>query len=186
MFDWEQEYLRMKSEPSDLNEHLETLYNLAIDCGPGSNLCEFGVGFGKSTKAFIFALTKTLGALHSYDIKLHDGIQELFDNANNDGLAAVFHLQNTLEIDLPPIDISLLLIDSHHTYAQVKVELEKHSDRVKKYIAFHDTQLYGISGQDHGSVGIMPAINEWMDTHPQWRIKQEYYNNNGMLVVERV
>lgn len=178
---WKQVYEEYCSTPSDLNEHLSTLYNLALDC---VSITEFGVGFGKSTRAFLYALTTTLGTLNSYDILVHDGVQELFLDANVDGLAAIFHVASTLDVNINETD--LLLIDSHHTYAQVKGELNKHSDRVKKYIAFHDTTLYGISGQDHGSVGIMPAINEWMDTHPQWRIKQEYYNNNGMLVVERV
>lgn len=179
--DWQQVYTEYCLEPSDLNEHLPTLYNLALEC---VSITEFGVGFGKSTRAFLYALTTTMGTLNSYDIMLHDGVQDLFDEANKEGLAALFHLQSTLDCDINETD--LLLVDSHHTYAQVKGELEKHSDRVKKFIVFHDTQLYGISGQDHGSVGIMPAINEWMDSHPQWRIKQEYYNNNGLLVVERI
>ncbi len=179
--DWKQIYDEYCANPSDLNEHLPTLYNLALEC---NSIVEFGVGFGKSTRAFIYALTTTLGTLNSYDIKLHDGVEELFQQAKEDGLAALFHLQSTLECDINETD--LLLVDSHHVYSQVKGELDRHSDKIKKYIAFHDTQLYGISGQDHASVGIMPAINEWMDAHPQWKIKQEYYNNNGLLVVERI
>lgn len=178
---YELEYNNYYHTPSDLHEHMPILYGLALE---SIHIVEFGVGFGKSTRAFLYALTQTLGTLNSYDIILHDGVQELFDEANKDGLAAIFHLQSTLECVIGD-KVDLLFIDSHHTFAQVKGELNLHGDKIKKYIVFHDTQLYGISGQDHGSVGIMPAINEWMDNHPQWKIKQEYYNNNGLLVLER-
>jgi hypothetical protein len=178
---YQEEYEKFHNTPSDLNEHMPVLHNLALEC---NSIVEFGVGYGKSTRAFMYALTETLGTLNSYDIILHDGVEEMFDNANRDGLSALYHSQSTLECDIKETD--LLFVDSHHTYTQVKGELERHGDKIKKFIAFHDTQLYGISGQDPGTVGIMPAINEWMDSHPQWKIKQEYYNNNGLLVVERI
>ncbi|HMH11306.1 MAG TPA: class I SAM-dependent methyltransferase, partial [Candidatus Nitrosopolaris rasttigaisensis] len=115
--DWKTEYEKFCAEPSDLNEHLPTLYLLALDC---VSVVEFGVGFGKSTRAFLYALTTNLGTLNSYDILLHDGVQELFEEANKDGLAALFHLQSTLECDINETD--LLFVDSHHTHQQVKGE----------------------------------------------------------------
>jgi cephalosporin hydroxylase len=180
MMNFYDEYLRMKTEPSDLNEHIETLNGLALEC---DNIVELGVGFGKSTRAFIYALETTLGTLNSYDILLHDGVQELFDEANKEGIAALFHLQSSLECDISNVD--MLFIDSHHTYQQVKAELDRHSDKVKKYIVFHDTTLFGLSGQDPGSIGLWPAINAWLDSSPQWKVKQEYINNNGLLICER-
>lgn len=178
--DFKSTYETCKNTPSDINEHLELLYSLGKQV---QNITEFGVGFGRSTKAFIAAIAETGGTLHSYEIKVLEGVSELFAAAQEAGLNAHFCEESTLEAEIAETD--LLLIDSHHTFDQVWNELQKHSDKVKKFIVFHDTELYGISGQDQGSIGIWPAIYQWMESHGEWQIKEQRYNNNGLLVLEK-
>lgn len=174
------EYINYCNTPSDINEHLPVLFDLGCKV---ESIVEFGVGYGRSTRAFLAAIEKTKGSLDSFEMKLLIGVQELFDAAKTQGLNAELHLGNLLECELPPMD--LLLVDSHHTYGQVNAELTKFGGLVQKYILFHDTELYGLSGQDPGSVGIWPAINEFLDAHPEWKIIEQRYNNNGLLVVEK-
>ena len=175
-----EEYLEYCQLPSDINEHLSLLYKLAAEV---RHTTEFGVGYGRSTRAFIAALHLTGGTHHSYEIKVLSGVEDLFKRAWDAKLDATLHIQSTLEANIEETD--MLLVDSHHVYSQVKGELERSGDKVRKYICFHDTVTFGLSGQDSGSVGILPAINGWMDNHPEWKFKEQRDNNNGFWVLER-
>lgn len=175
------EYSQFCEIPSDINEHLPVLYQLALRC---HHITEFGVGFGRSTRAFIASLLETNGVLHSFEVKQHEGVPQLFARAEKANLQAYYHLKSTLTIDIEPTE--LLLIDSHHTYTQTHSELQLHSDKVSKYIVFHDTVTFGDVGQDQGSLGIRPAIDDWLELHPEWKIKEELFNNNGLMIVERM
>lgn len=175
-----EEYVNYCNTPSDINEHLPVLFELGCRV---ESIVEFGVGYGRSTRAFLAAIERTKGNLNSFEMKLLPGVQELFDAATQQGLDATLHLGNLLEVEHGPMD--LLLVDSHHTYDQVNQELSRFGGFAQKYIIFHDTELYGLSGQDTGSVGIWPAINEFLDAHPEWQIIEQRYNNNGLLVVEK-
>lgn len=171
-------YMRETKLDTDINEHLDLLYNLGRQV---QHITEFGVGHGRSTRAFMAAIAETKGSLRSYEIKLLDGVEDCFKQSQEANVDAILHLQNILEADIE--ETELLLIDSHHTYNQVKQELDRHSHKVSKYLLFHDIVKYGLSGQDSGSVGIWPAINEFLDANPSWKIQAQYDNNNGMLVL---
>lgn len=189
MRDFIQEAITWAHRPSDFNEHMSTVMALHYavlqfqDKAP--DVIEFGTGYGQSTRAFLSAMQMHGGGtLRSYDIIVHDGVPELFADAQEAGLDAEYLIQSTLEAQIEPCDI--LLVDSHHTYQQVSGELRDDVvDKVSTYIVFHDITLYGLSGQDPGSVGIWPAINEFLERKPEWKIKDQYENNNGLLVCVR-
>jgi hypothetical protein len=66
------------------------------------------------------------------------------------------------------------------------VEL-KQATQVKKYIGFHDTYSQGAESLDiPGRLGINYAINEFLENNDEWRIKEKFLNNNGLLIIERV
>mgnify|MGYP005810498463 CR=1 FL=1 len=179
-----EEYINWSNRPSDFNEHMPTLYNL-METTKNKRSVEFGVGFGQSTRAFLAALEKIGGTLRSYDIVPHEGILELFADAQEAGIDAKFIQESTLDCTIEETDI--LLVDSHHTYEQVKGELrDEVTSKVTSYIIFHDTELFGDHGQDPGSRGILPAINEFLETHPEWAVKEKYTNNNGLWILWRV
>ena len=56
------EYTERKNNATDINEHLETLYNYGIKC---DHITEFGSRFGDSTVALIHSKPK---AMISYDL----------------------------------------------------------------------------------------------------------------------
>ena len=55
-------------------------------------------------------------------------------------------------------------------YDQLLAELTIHAPKVKKYIAFHDTQTYGTRSEEFmgriGSNGLLPAIIHYLIENP--------------------
>lgn len=169
---------RSRSIAGDINEHMLRLAQLARQC---EHVTEFGVRTGMSTYSFLHGLSSKPNAkLRSYD--LHDffnvyGIQSQLK------IDWTFHQGSTL--DAPTIEpTDLLFVDTLHTYAQVKGELEKHGNRARKYIVFHDTVAFGIVGEDNGT-GINLAIQEFLRDNAHWQIVEHYENCNGLTVLAR-
>ena len=161
--------------PSDINEHLPYLYDLAKQC---DSVIELGVRDGKSTTAFLLAGSK----LRSYDLEIDLNVADLFDEASSLGQDVQYIQGNTWEISIEPCD--LLFIDTLHTYTQLKKELQLHGNYADKYIVFHDIQSYGAIGED-GKPGLMGAILEFIRDNTWWTIKDVFTNNNGLLVLTR-
>jgi len=34
--------------------------------------------------------------------------------------------------------------------------------------------------------GLWPAVEEFINEHPEWKIKERFTNNNGLTILERV
>ena len=128
-----------------------------------------------------------------YDVKLDTyDIEDCPDNFLKEAKAAgrdvTFHKKDTLKVEIPETD--MLFIDSLHTYEQVKSELELHASKAKRYIVFHDTILFSERGQDtvdeEHTKGILPAIEEFLESHPEWNIVYNSKEGNGMIVVKKL
>ena len=165
--------------PSDINEHLPMLSFLARQC---DHVTEFGVRTGASTLAFLHGLHgKHDARLRSYDINDDFGVYKMLSRHTDADW--VFATRSTLEI--PKIEATdLLFIDTLHTYDQVRLELAYHGDQARRWIAFHDTETFGLIGDDKGE-GIDAAITEWLCSRPEWRIVYHAHRNNGLTVIER-
>jgi len=159
---------------SDINEHLPVLRDLASEC---ETVVEMGVRYCVSTWAFIEGMKG--GNLISIDIKhpsKYGGDLKAVEKAcHNKKINFMFYEASTLEIEIPEVD--MLFIDTDHTYEQLKGELARHGNKVKKYLVFHDT----VSCETE----LMPAIEEFMKANKKWKIKEHYKFNNGVLVLER-
>ena len=170
------QYVAAASTPSDINEHLPTLFNLANEC---EHVTEFGVRWGSSTSAFLASKAWVV----SYDIDQHPYALHLFGLAREEEKQAKFIKADTLTLDVIA-GTDLLFIDTLHTYAQLRHELFTFHNSVLKYIALHDTVTFGQTGED-GGPGLILAVWEFLTTFPEWRIKAHYSNNNGLTVLER-
>lgn len=116
-------------------------------------ITEFGVNQVCSTWAFLMSKPKRLVSI---DIDLHkratkkvpefNNINRWLLNAQDLAKKSKIDFQaieaNTIEIDIEPTD--LLFIDSKHTEEHLSLELERHKDKVRKYIIFHDTTMFPI------------------------------------------
>jgi hypothetical protein len=92
---------------------------------------------------------------------------------------------NGYSFDFDMIDeADLLFVDSAHTYETVSKELSLHAHKIKKYIIFHDTVSFGITGDDGGE-GILKAIHEFLEANLEWKIIHQVDYNNGLMVIER-
>lgn len=189
----EQRFNHHKNNPSDINEHLQTLFEYAKRCDV---VTEMGVRWVSSTWAFLLAQPKKL---ISYDIVRHDALNEVEEFAKGAKINFTFHEQDVLKVNIEKTD--MLFIDTLHTYAQLIQELNKHSKQVKKWIIMHDTTTFGEVDEniyEHASSlamnfmqtkqGLMNAIVDFLDTEEgkNWTLAERYVNNNGLTVLKRV
>lgn len=174
--DFEKEYQDACARDTDIHEHLPVLSELTSQC---THVTELGVGWAQSTRAFLRHDIE----LHSYEFMPQPGICEFFEEAKNAGRNVTLHIDDTRKVDIAETD--LLFVDSLHIYEQVQKELELHASKARKYIGFHDTTTYADNGE-FGGKGIWPAIQEFIDSHPEWQLVERRTNNNGLTILKRV
>jgi len=173
---FEEEYQEACIRQTDMNEHLPWISELTSEC---SHATELGIGYAQSTRGFLRQDIE----MHSYDIHIYPETQAYFDAAKAGGRNVTLHVEDTRTATIAPTDI--MLVDSYHSYEQVRIELALHSSKVKKYIMFHDTTLYGDVGQG-GEKGVWPAVEEFLSEHPEWQLVERRTNCNGMTLIKRV
>ncbi len=181
-------YENCKITGEDIHEHLDTLLEYAKK---SESIVELGVRKIISSIPFALGLPKKLTSVDIYmpSYFLHDNeqtldyLRKLCKDLNID---FQFILGNDLEIELEPVDF--LFIDTNHTYDQLTKELKLHSNKVKKWIALHDTTAYAdyltVDGRLEG--GLKFAINEFLQANSEWKIEAEYTNNNGLTILSRI
>lgn len=175
--DFEAEYQSACSRGTDIHEHLPTLSRLTSEC---SHVIEMGICTGQSTRAFLRHDVEYIG----YDIHLQPGITDYFEDALKSGRRVRYHVADTKTFTIQETD--LLFIDTAHNYDQLKEELRLHAHMVKKYIVFHDTTTFEHRDENGAGPGLWPAIQEFLDAHSEWGIKERYTNNNGLTVLRRI
>lgn len=132
----ESEYRRLCDTPSDINEHLPTLYRLTVN-HQARHVVELGTRTGVSTVAFLWGLQATGGRLTSIDV---DGRPDIGDHDH-----WTFIQGNDLDPEvfgqLAPAE--LVFIDTSHVYEQTLSELHLYRWLVKPggSIVCHDTEL---------------------------------------------
>lgn len=174
--DFEKEYQDACARDTDIHEHLPVLSELTSQC---THVTELGVGWAQSTRAFLRHDIE----LHSYEFMPQPGIREFFEEAKNAGRNVTLHVDDTRKVEIAETD--LLFVDSLHIYEQVQKELELHAGKARKYIGFHDTTTYADNGE-FGGKGIWPAIQEFIDSHPEWQLVERRTNNNGLTILKRL
>ncbi len=170
---------------SDICEHMPLLRELASQC---EHVTEMGVrGANGSTIAFLAAQP---AVLVSWDIDpraiANLRVESLIHNTGRTSFQP--RTGDTLQVVTEPTD--MLFIDTKHTCAQLVAELRRHADpvenKVRKYLAFHDTNTYGSVGDDGLSPGLRAAIRWFQRDHafPLWQLIEDRQNNNGLVVLQ--
>jgi cephalosporin hydroxylase len=145
-----QEYVVRCAGPSDIHEHLPTLFEAVLTC-PSRNpyIVECGVRSGNSTAALLYGLVvRQGGTLLSVDPAVPDVPDHWFANpywtyVRGDDCDPLV----TADIE-PGIDI--LFIDTSHTYEHTLRELQVYWPRVRPggVAFFHDTETEGCGVSD--------------------------------------
>lgn len=162
----------------DISEHLPVLREYSKEC---SHITELGTRYVVSTYAFMAGKP---AKLLTYDLYPHPNIWKADHIAKENNIEFGFMERDTTKVEIEPTD--LLFIDTLHDYNQIKTELSLHAGKARKYIICHDTVSYGYRNEDGTKGGLMPAINEFLATNPQWRLREHRTNCNGLLVMERI
>ena len=143
-----------------------------------------GVRYVVSTYALMMGKPKRL---ISYDILPVENFgidrNDLKKLAEDNNVSFDFIVADTTKIEIEETD--LLFIDTWHVYQQLIVELNKHGNKVKKYIIMHDTTIFGDVGEGNEGEGLMKAINEFIEMNPSWYIHEKFENNNGLTILKR-
>jgi hypothetical protein len=196
-------YTNACNSPSDIFEHLPTLYELTTQC---EEVAEMGVRGVVSTWAFLNGLSNNNSSkkiLHCVDIEPIPNASLICHIAQSAEITMKVYEEDSAKVILPPVD--LLFIDTFHVYAHLKRELAHHHANVRKYIVMHDTVADAFHGEvvrcnlnvfelwqktgysvEEMTKGLAQAIQEFLAAHPEWKIKSHYSNNNGLTVLERV
>jgi hypothetical protein len=120
-------------------------------------------------------------------------------------LNVTFHFTkgDDTKVELPEAD--LYFIDTWHVYAHLKAELAIFSSKAHKYMILHDTEIDGIKGEairynqdlialsaktgypvDDIGRGLLPAIDEFLVNHSEWKRTKVFTHNNGLTILARV
>jgi hypothetical protein len=196
-------YNNLSRFPSDINEHLPTLYKYATEC---ETILETGVRGCVSSWALVYGLLNNNSVNKA--IILNDispcNIDELLARTKDLPIIVQYKWVNNLELEIP-YNVDLTFIDTWHVYGQLKRELEKFSKITMKYIIMHDTTVdewegesirerFDIDAQVKFSGfprheitrGLWPAISEFLSAHPEWVLHQRFTNNNGLTILKRI
>lgn len=192
IIDLETQVNLLYNTPSDINEHFPAIIEYGGQC---EHITEMGVRGIVSTWGWLATNPKKLVA---YDIQdpstWGSSLQDVRDTAQSIGTEFEFHLANVLEIEIEETD--LLFLDTWHAYKQLKAELDLHASKVRKYICFHDTtsyaeydetsyEVWGENWKAEG-IGIWRAIEEFLESHPEWVLEKRFTNNNGFTIIKKI
>jgi len=158
--------------PTDINQHLTTLYLLAVEFN-AKNILELGVRGGESTIALLQAAKEIGGTVHSIDIDPCPTAKEKVREYRFDSYwTFILGDDRTVEWSHP---INLLFIDTTHEYEHTLQELRKYEPFVVRggIIILHDTVTF-------------PDCEKALETYMQGRTDLKayrYFNNNGLTVL---
>lgn len=199
------QFLVASNKPSDINEHISTLQYYASQC---SHITECGVRTCVSSWAFLYGLVHSPPSerqkiLIGIDLDFHENMLNIYRVSNSVNVLYRFFKNNDLNVDLEETD--LLFIDTWHVYGQLKRELEKMSPFVRKYIIMHDTEVDGELGEsirlnldipkqvsetgwaeEEIRKGLKPAIQEFLQNHPEFILREHFIHNNGLTILQRI
>ena len=181
-------YQDVRQQPSDVNEHMDTLRALSratLVHGQGK-VAEFGTRTGRSTLALLAGRPAQLTTCDVDPVALHATEAMLRPHASAEGVDFETYLGNTVVMPvISPVD--LLFVDTYHTYEQLKRELQRHGKQARFWIALHDTETFGWEGEDGCTPGLRRAIEEWIIApgNDDWSVLVDYRNNNGLMVLQR-
>lgn len=201
-----QEFTRLQRTPSDINEHLGTLRDLASECG---TVAEFGVRGVVSSWALLRGLAestaehKAMVCVDISDVACTPRWKSFAAVADAIGVPLKFVLHDSATCDIPSVD--LLFIDTFHVYGHLARELHRHAPRVNTFIAMHDTAIDADHGEavrcgwdiaelqkstgysEHDlTTGLSPAIHEFLEAHKdEWEIMLHVENNNGLTILRK-
>lgn len=165
------------SIPRDLNEHMPALRSLTDLAG--GTVVEL-TGRRESTIAFLAGAPQSLTS-YTTELDNHCWKAAALVRESTRYTPRQFQM-GTVITDIP--DNDLLFVDTIHTYAVLSAELTAYAPHCRRFIAIHDTEVYGTNGEDRG-LGLRQAIAEFCHNNPEWSVIDHVTLQYGMTVLSR-
>lgn len=192
----------LKTQVSDINEHMQTLYNYAKK---SETIFETGVRGVVSTWALLKGLHEN--SSNKKKIFLNDieecDIEEIKNLADKLAICFEYEWINNLDINISE-KYDLVFIDTWHVYGQLIRELHKFSQICNKFIILHDTTVDGVVGEsirnnwdiheqakktgytvEEIEKGLWPAVEDFLNSSNEWELEKRYTNCNGLTILKR-
>ncbi len=161
-------FIELCNTESDINQHLPVLREYADRC---NHVTELGTRSCVSLFSFLSSNAKKVVAVDILNVAVPD-VEKL-----------QFICADDLQIEIEQTD--LLFIDTLHQYQHLKKELALHSNKVNKYIALHDTNIFGRNSDDGTVKGLLDALDEFLLQNKDWSICYQTDINNGLTIIRR-
>jgi len=140
-------YTQLCHTPSDINQHLPTLYQYAKEC---TKILETGVRGCVTSWALAYGLLQNENPIGKRYMLLNDikecDIAEFLQSTQNLDIQIEYQWVNNLDLTIYQT-VDMTFIDTWHVYGQLKRELAKFAPITKKYIIMHDTTVDEIEGE---------------------------------------
>lgn len=161
--------------PSDINEHVAKLKELADEC---EHVTDFSMRHSESTVGLLMGKPKKLVTV--YPTK-NQALLRLSNVASSlEGVQFQYVEGDSLGVEIEETD--LLFLDTIHTADHLLKELNKHAAKVRRWIVVHDTQIYGEVGEN-GRKGVLAGLRDFMRDNPRWSVYYHASHNNGLTVL---
>lgn len=124
----------------------------------------------------------------TYDLIPNGNARVALDIAKEHGISFEFKAEDVSTAYIEETD--LLFFDTEHSYKHVWCGLERHHERVKKYILIHDTSSFGYKDEiDTGAPiqGVMNAVRNFILAHGhEWDFREDIPQGAGLTILERI
>lgn len=206
-------FKRLCDTASDINEHLPTLSRYAQECDSAIELGVRGCVSSWAIAHGLLANRNGIHKrMFLNDVQACE-IGEFLVAMKAEDMTVKFEWKSDLLLRFEPDEtFDLVFIDTWHVYGQIRRELEKFGLIANKYIIMHDTTVDEVHGEtlrdcdfdhqrahDRATVlaaetsipkeeilqGMWLGIQEFLAAHPEWHIKERFFNNNGLTVLAR-
>ena len=198
-------HTQFSNSPGDINEHLPTLYQCAKEC---TRIIETGVRGCVSSWSLVCGLLHNEHPNGKRYMLLNDikecNISEFLQCTQSLDIQVEYQWKNNLDLTLEE-NVDMTFIDTWHVYGQLKRELAKFAPITNKYIVMHDTTIDEIVGEtirngwnaeeqsiqtgipvEEINCGLGKAIDEFLQEHSEWILKEKFTNNNGLTILQKI
>jgi len=144
--------------------------------------CRTAVEFGTAQcRTSCAILMGGVEKLQSYDVDRDPVVDHFEVLTEAEGKDWCQMLADSGEVEIPVCD--LLFIDTMHHAEHLTKELRV-ANAVRKIIVLHDTTTYWEDGDD-GKSGLRYAVEPFLHSQVEWKLKYQFVFNNGLMVLEK-
>ena len=167
--------------PRDLDQHLPKLKELAAGCEHVTEITKRR----ESTIGLLAGRPKTMISWQQENDPLNGRIHAAVAATVDDTKKTAFTSHVGPHNGVPDMEeTDGLFIDDIHHGDRALAQLNGLAPKVRKWIAWHDTQSYGEKG-DGGGPGLLTAIRLYLRQHPEWSVVYHSPKQYGFTVISR-